>query len=161
VNWEVRYNFPLGDLPLVGGLLENAGDLFLRATVYHTQRYDVFTPSLNRQSEEHTFPEYETRLDVRHEIGNFDHTLQWFWNSETVTDISVTSPLIEQAPNFVADDFHYFNYFASYDINEMVRLRFVVNNLTDTEKPRGIFGNPTTFDGGVGREFILGATMRF
>ncbi len=161
VNWEARYNFPLGDLPFVGGLLENAGDMYLRATLYHTQRYDVFTPTLNRQDQEHTFPEFESRMEFRHNVGPFDHTLQWFWQSETLTNIQITTPLADQSPAFVASDAHYFNYFASYDLNDAVTMRLTVNNLTDTQDPRGQYGVGTNADGGLGREFIVGVSARF
>lgn len=161
VNVEARYNFELGELPVVGGFMDTWGSMFLRGTLYHLQRYDIFTPTLNQVAKEHGNPEFETRMEFRHEVGNFDQTLQWFWTSDTVTNVQTLTSRVEQNPNFVANDFHYFNYFAGYEINDNFTARIVVNNLFDTDEPRGIYGIGNDFDGGVGREFLVGVSARF
>lgn len=162
VNVETRYNFELADLPLVGGLLNNAGEIFLRTSYFQTQRYDLFQPTLDRLAGEHTNAEHEVRTDIRHRIGKFDQTLQWFWNSGTVTDVSTAKVNIpDQSPAFVADDFHFFNYAASYAVTDNMSVRLAVNNLFDTEEPRGIYGLTNQYDGGIGREFIFGVNARF
>lgn len=161
VNVEARYNFAFSDLPFVGASLANAGDVFLRASMFHTQRYDVFTPSLNRVAQEHGNPEFKTRFEVRHEIGNFDHTLTWDWQSETVTNIQLTTPIADQSPAFVSPDYHYFSYFAGYDLDENLSVRLSINNLLNDDEPRGQYGIGNDFDGGVGRTFILGLNAKF
>ncbi|WP_395776168.1 TonB-dependent receptor domain-containing protein [Aquidulcibacter sp.] len=161
MNWEVRYNFGLKELPFVGNFLEKAGNLFLRGTVYHTQRYERFTPALDIFDKEHGNPEFKTRLDVRHTVGGFEHTLQWFWQSETVSNIQLTTPVADQSPAFVSPEFNYFNYFASYKFENDLTLRLSVNNVLDTIEPRGIYGVGNDFDGGVGREFLVSLTTKF
>lgn len=165
VNAEARYNFALSELPLVGGVMQNWGDIFLRSSYFHTQRYDILGNGVtvtDRLAGEHTNPEHEVRLDVRHRIGNFDHTLQTIWNSATVTNVLTNKTLYpEQTPSFFADDFYFFNYFASYNINDNLEVRLTVNNLFDTDEPRNQFGIANQFDGGIGREFIVGAAARF
>jgi outer membrane receptor protein involved in Fe transport len=160
-NFEARYNFSLGEVPFVGGFMDKWGDLFLRGTVYKLDRFDVFNPSLNQDKGEHTRPEYKTRLDVRHRVGRFEQTLQWYWNSETLTNVMITTPIVEQSPAFVSPEFHYFNYFANYRLSENLSVRFVVNNLFDTIEPRGIYGVGNDYDGGVGREFLFSVTANF
>jgi outer membrane receptor for ferrienterochelin and colicin len=141
--------------------------MYIRTSYFHAQKLDnsgngTFNDR-NRSVGEHTNPEYEVRTDFNHRIGPLSHTLQWFWTSGTVTDDTIPKELFpEQNPNFVAEDWHFFNYNAVYDVNDNLRFRLVVNNLTDTEKPRGaLFGNPNPFDNGVGREFIFGVNARF
>lgn len=170
VNLEVRYNFALSEVPFLGGGMEGWGDMFLRTTLFHNQRYDVYSDSLfqfrnDRQVGEHPGTgqaEYEFRTDFRHRLGPFDHTLQWFWNPATVTNIlTAKSAYPDQTLSFRADDFSYFNYQAAYDITDSFTLRLVVNNLTDTEEPRGQYGLTNQFDGGVGREWVVGFQARF
>ncbi len=165
VNFEIRYNFPLSDLPLVGGVMGNWGDIFLSTSMFQMQRQDVFGDNVNltdRIAGEHGTPEYETATTIRHRIGPLDHSLQWFWTSGTVTNILTSKSLYpDQSQNFIASDFHYFNYSASYDLTDNMTLRLTINNLADTLEPRGQYGNPNQFDGGVGREFIFGVNARF
>jgi outer membrane receptor protein involved in Fe transport len=170
VNVEVRYNFALSEVPFLGGAMEGWGDMFLRTTLFHNQRYDVYADSnfqflADRQVGEHPGTgqaEYEFRTDFRHRLGPFDHTLQWFWNPATVTNITTSKAVYpDQTLSFRADDFSYFNYQAAYDITDAFTLRLVVNNLTDTEEPRGQYGLTNQFDGGVGREWVVGFQARF
>jgi|CXWL01.1.fsa_nt_gi outer membrane receptor protein involved in Fe transport len=170
VNFEARYNFALSEVPFLGGAMENWGDMFIRTTVFHNQRYDVygdsaFTARIDRQTGEHPGTgqqEYEVRTDFRHRIGPFDHTLQWFWNPSTVTT-NTTSKTVwdEQSLAYFAPDYSYFNYNAAYDINDSMTVRLVINNLTDTDEPRGPLGLTNQFDGGIGREWVLGFQARF
>ncbi|MBU6372740.1 MAG: TonB-dependent receptor [Alphaproteobacteria bacterium] len=162
VNFETRYDFLLGDLPYVGSFMKDWGRLYLRGTVYHTQRYDQFFPTLDRVGGEHGNPEYKTRLDIRQKVGKFDHTVQWFWNSESVTNILTAQNLYpEQSPAFYQDQYSYFNYFASYELNDNFKIRAVVNNVMDEAGPRGVYGIGNGYDGGVGREFLLGVSAKF
>ncbi len=165
LNMEARYNFNLGDVPFIGGAMSNWGDIFLRASYFETQRYDIFGDGVtltDRLAREHTNPENEVRYDFRHRIGPFDHTLQMMWNSATVTNILLDKTLYpEQTPSFFADDFYFFNYFASYAVSDNIQLRLSVNNLFDTDEPRNRYGLPNQFDGGLGREIIVGASARF
>ncbi|GAM99995.1 tonB-dependent receptor [alpha proteobacterium U9-1i] len=170
VNLEARYNFGLGEVPVLGGFMENWGDIFLRTTLFHNQRYDLyadnaFTQRFDRQVGEHPGtgqPEYEFRMDIRHRIGPFDHTLQWNWNPMTVSDITVAKPLYnEQSLAFRGEDFNFFNYNASYDITDSMTVRLVVNNVTDEDWNRGIYGVGNQFDAGIGREWVVGFQARF
>jgi iron complex outermembrane recepter protein len=165
VNVEARYNFDFADVPGIGESIANWGEMFLRTSYFQTQRYDIFGDGVNltdRLAGEHTNAEHEVRTDIRHKIGPFDHTLQWFWNSATVTNVLTAKGIYaEQTPSFRAKAFNYFNYAASYELNETFKLQFVVNNLFDTQDPRGIYGLTNQYDGGIGREFIFGVNARF
>lgn len=165
LNMETRYNFNLGDVPFIGGAMSNWGDIFLRASYFETQRYDIYGDGVtltDRLAGEHTNPENEVRFDFRHRIGPFDHTLQTMWNSATVTNVLTDKTLFaEQTPSFFADDFYFFNYFASYNVSDNVQLRLSINNLFNTDEPRNRYGLPNQFDGGLGREIIVGASARF
>jgi iron complex outermembrane recepter protein len=162
VNTEIRYNFDLVDLPYIGGSLADAGEMFLRLSHFHTQRYDTNAGSLDRLVGEHGNPEHEVRFDIRHRVGPFDHTLQAFWNSRTVTTIETAKGLYaEQNASFVAPEFMFYNYSASYEINDRFTIRGTINNLFDTTDPRGAFGVGNQYDAGIGREFIVGVTARF
>ncbi len=165
MNFEARYNFALGDVPLIGGVMGNWGDIFLRSSYFQTQRYDIYGDGVNltdRLAGEHTNPEHEVRTDFRHRIGPFDHTLQWFWNSATVTNVLTAKANIpEQTPSFPADAFNFFNYAASYQVNDIFSVKLAINNLFDTQDPRGIYGLTNQYDGGIGREWIFGVNARF
>jgi iron complex outermembrane recepter protein len=162
INTEVRYNFDLVDLPLVGGYLADAGELYLRASHLHTQRYDTNAGVVDKLVGEHTNPEHEVRFDVRHKVGAFDHILQAYWNSRTVTSIETLKGLYpEQSAAFVAEAFWFYNYSASFQINDRFTIRGTINNLFDTQDPRGAFGLGNQYDAGIGREFIVGVTATF
>ena len=170
VNLEARYNFALSEVPFMGGFMENWGDIFLRTTLFHNQRYDLyadndFTARFDRQVGEHPGtgqPEYEFRMDIRHRLGAFDHTLQWLWNPQTVSDITVSKALYaDQSIAFVGEDFNFFNYNAAYDITDNMTVRLVVNNLLDEDWNRGIYGVGNQFDAGIGREWVIGFQARF
>jgi outer membrane receptor protein involved in Fe transport len=167
VNFEARYNFELGDLPYIGGSIANWGDIDLRGTYFHTQRYDTYADNdlsarLDRLAGEHTNPEHKVRFDFGHRLGAFRHTLQWFWDSATVTDITTSKATYpELTPTFFADAFSYYNYNAEYAINDQLTARLTINNLFDTEDPRGGYGLANRFDGGIGREWIFGINYNF
>jgi outer membrane receptor protein involved in Fe transport len=55
--------------------------------------------------------------------------------------------------------YHYFNYNAGYDLNDDMSVRLTINNVTDTDGPNGIYGD--AYDLGVGREYVLGFSMKF
>ena len=61
----------------------------------------------------------------------------------------------------MADEFWYFNYNASYDLTDNYQLRLTINNLFDTDEPRGIYGAGNNIDGGFGREYVVGVTAKF
>ncbi len=67
----------------------------------------------------------------------------------------------EQTPTFFADAFSYYNYNAEYAINDQLTARLTINNLFDTEDPRGGYGLANRFDGGIGREWIFGINYNF
>ena len=165
VNAEIRYNFDLYEVPLLGGMMQDWGGIDLRGSYFHTQRYDIFSNGVtrdNRLGGEHTNPEHKFRLDARHTIGPFQHTLSSSYSSATVTDVlSLKTVIPEQTPSFVADEFWFFNYNAAYDLNDNYQVRLSINNLTDTEEPRGIYGIGNNIDGGTGREYIVGVTAKF
>jgi iron complex outermembrane recepter protein len=165
VNAEVRYNFELNEVPLVGDMMKDWGGIDLRGSYFHTQRYDVFGNGVrltDRLAGEHTNPEHKFRLDARHTIGPFQHTLSSSWTSAAVTNVLTAKSLFaEQTPSFFADDFWYFNYNAAYDLSDNYQLRLTINNLLDTDQPRDIYGIGNNFDGGFGREYIVGVTAKF
>ena len=165
MNAEIRYNFDLNEVPLVGGMMQDWGGIDLRASYFHTQRYDIYGNGVTRTDRlagEHSNPEHEFRLDTRHTVGPFSHTLSSLYTSATVSNVLTTKNLIpEQTPAFVADDFWFFNYNAAFDLNDNYQLRLTINNLLDTDQPRDIYGIGNNFDGGFGREYIVGVTAKF
>jgi outer membrane receptor protein involved in Fe transport len=165
VNAEIRYNFDLNEVPLVGGMMQDWGGIDLRASYFHTQRYDIYGNGVTRTDRlagEHSNPEHEFRLDTRHTVGPFSHTLSSLYTSATVSNVLTTKNLIpEQTPAFVADDFWFFNYNAAFDLNDNYQLRLTINNLFDQEEPRGVYGIGNNIDGGFGREYIVGVTAKF
>lgn len=165
VNAEIRYNFDLNEVPLVGGMMQDWGGIDLRGSYFHTQRYDIFSNGITRDDRlggEHTNPEHKFRLDARHTLGAFQHTLSSSYTSATVTNVLIAKTNIpEQTPSFVGDDFWFFNYNAAYDLTDNYQLRLTINNLLDTDEPRGVYGIGNNFDGGFGREYIVGVTAKF
>jgi outer membrane receptor protein involved in Fe transport len=162
VNTEVRYDFQLGDLPFVGGYLGGAGEIFLKSSYFNTQRYDFDSGIIDPVAGEHGNPEHVVRNEILHRIGKFDHSLQWYWNSATVSDVQVDKALYpERTPSFFAPAFNFFNYAASYKINDNFVVRATISNLFNTQDPRGIYGIANRYDGGIGREFIIGLNARF
>ena len=165
VNAEIRYNFDLNEVPLVGDMMKDWGGIDLRGSYFHTQRYDIFSNGVTRDDRiggEHSNPEHEFRLDTRHTLGAFQHTLSSLYTSATVSNVLLAKTNIrEQTPAFVADEFWFFNYNASYDLTDNYQLRLTINNLFDTDEPRGIYGAGNNIDGGFGREYVVGVTAKF
>ena len=159
-NAELRYSFDLG---VFGETAADWGTIFLRGSAFFTDRLDLYANGRTRsdkQAGEPTAPEWQTRLDVTHRIGDFAHTLQWFWRDETVDDVLVDTALFpEQSPAFVNPAYSFFNYNAQYALRDNITLRLTVNNLTDTDGPNGRYGD--AYDLGIGREWILGVGMKF
>lgn len=168
VNVEARYNFGLEELPLVGGVMEGWGDIFLASSVFHNQRYDRYNDQAlsllsDRFVGEHgTTPEYEGRASVRHVLGPLDHSLQYFYFSGTVDNIRQPKSVYpEQSYTFLNGDFDYFNYLASFDVTDSFTVRLSVNNVLDEDWDRGENGFQNPYDGGFGRQWVLGVQARF
>jgi iron complex outermembrane recepter protein len=166
VNFEARYNFDLENL--LGDRAENWGNLGLRASVFYTKKLDLFADGITLSDQRagqdpltaSGVPKYQTRFDVRHKIGAFTHTLQWFWRDETVDNVlTPTDQFPEQSVAFVNRAYHYFNYNSEYDVNDDLSVKFTINNLTNTDGPNGIYGD--AYDLGIGREYVLGVSMKF
>lgn len=166
VNFEARYKFDLESL--IGERAATWGSLGLRASVFYTKKLDLFadgiTLSDQRAGQDPTagggVPKYQTRLDLAHRVGAFNHTLQWFWRDKTVDNVLTPDAQIpEQSIAFVNPAYHYFNYNAGYDLNDDMSVRLTINNVTDTDGPNGIYGD--AYDLGVGREYVLGFSMKF
>ncbi|MCU0976981.1 MAG: TonB-dependent receptor [Steroidobacteraceae bacterium] len=159
-NLELRYSFDLG---VFGETASNWGGIFLRGSVFKNDMLDLYADGVNKSDQldgEPAAPEWLTRLDVTHRVGNFAHTLQWFWRDETVDNILLPgNQEPEQSPAFVNPAYSFFNYNAQYALRDNITLRLTVNNVTDTDGPNGRYGD--AYDLGIGREWILGVGMQF
>jgi outer membrane receptor protein involved in Fe transport len=135
---EARYNFSLDEL--FGSMASNWGDIFLSTSIYNLNRFDTsgsgtFTDT-NKGAGEPGFAEWETRLDISHRIGRFDHRLTWNHTSETVGNVQTNPATIpEQGLNFVTPGLDFFNYTAAYEIKDGITARVTVNNLFDEVGP--------------------------
>lgn len=159
-NLNAAYRFELQDL--FGERASSWGNVGLRANVYWAKTLDLFADGVNRSDPlvGDDLAEYQVRMDLSHRVGKFSHTLQWLWIDGTVVDITVDrATYAEQSPAFVRPAFSYMNYFAAYDVNDKLKVRLSVANLTDTDDQLGPFG--TAYDNGIGREFTLGVNYRF
>lgn len=165
LNTSVNYNFALEDM--LGDRASSWGDLSLTGSLYYVHRYDTFFSEAaldaglnNPRVGEHTDPEFTSRLDVQHSIGKLNHTIQWLRTSSTVTNVNSNPDLQNQA--FALPAFNQVNYSAFYDVNDNVRVRFVVNNLTDSklDSEAGIASNLGRGDA-LGRRFIFGVNAKF
>ena len=168
ITGDVRYNFALGDLGQWG---DGFGDINLRGTVFFlrertTSGNGTFSDA-NPNAGEHTDPKVSTRLDLTHSLGRFQHTLQWFRFSSTVTNVqTVGQALLDQPQNFAAPSYNTFNYNAAFGINDNFTLRLVVNNLLNNDGPFPQFtaGRPDTNNevrDPLGRRFTLSLQGRF
>ena len=159
-NLELRYSFDLG---VFGETASDWGGVFLRASVFHNDKLDLFADGVNKSDQldgEPAAPEWLTRLDVTHRLGGFTHTLQWFWRDETVDNILLAGDQIpEQSVAFVNPAYSFFNYNAQYALRDNITLRLTVNNLTDEDGPNGRYGD--AYDLGIGREWVLGVGVQF
>jgi outer membrane receptor protein involved in Fe transport len=166
VNVEARYAFALESL--FGAGAADLGRISLRGSLFYTEKLDLYANgqtvsaelSGQRDVTPYFVPKYQTRFDMRHTVGDFSHTVQWFWYDNTVDNtLILPSAYPDQSPAFFNDDYSYFNYNAAFEVNDTVTLRLTVNNLTDEKGPNGRLGD--AYDTGVGREWILGVNMRF
>ena len=46
-------------------------------------------------------------------------------------------------------------------MNDIFSVKLAINNLLDTQDPRGIYGLTNQYDGGIGREWIFGVNAKF
>ncbi len=158
-NFETRFGFDLGS---ISDAMNNWGSLFVRASVFFNDAVNLYANGVDlsdKQAGEPTHPEWRTRLDLSHRVGNLAHTLQWFWVDETVDDVLLAETLYgEQSPAFVNQSYYYLNYNAQYALTDNIDLRLTINNLTNSDGPNGIYGD--AYDLGVGREYLLGVSVR-
>ena len=165
LNAEIRYNFDLNEVPLLGSFMQDWGGIDLRGSYFQTHRYDIFANGVTRSSRAggtHSNPEHEFRLDTRHTVGPFQQTLAASYTSATVSNVLTAKNLYpEQSPAFFADAYWFFNYNAAYDLTDNYQLRLTINNLFDEQGPLGIYGTGNVYDGGFGREYIVGVTAKF
>ena len=161
LNIDTLYQFPL-DL-MLGERAASWGTLGLRASAFFTRQLDLYA-----DGETHTdqvagsrdVPRWRTRAELSHRVGGLSNTLQWFWRQKTVDDpFQDPARYGELSPAFVNSAYSYLNYSGSYALRNDVTVRLTINNLTDARGPNGRFGD--AFDMGVGREFILGVSLRF
>lgn len=160
LNTTISYNFELADV--LGSMADGWGDVRLRGTAYYLRRFDLSASGtfadVNPAAGEHTDPRFQTRMDVMHRVGPFSHTLSWFRDSSTVTNILVNPTLWpEQQEGFELPSYNRFNYGIGWDINDNFTARFIVNNLTDARQaPRLGVSNDT-----IGRRFVASIHARF
>ncbi len=162
-NINIRYRF--GVDKLLGEFFENAGkwgEIGLSANVYWINRFDNLANGINVNDNlvGDSFPELQGRFEISHRVGRFAHALQISAINRTVTSNSVAPTYNEYSPTYVTPGYEYYNYYASYLVNNNTTVRFSVANLTDTAGPSlGQYG--VSYDGGIGREFTLGVNVRF
>lgn len=161
LNIDTRYQFPLDQM--FGDRAATWGSLGLRASAFYTRQLDLYADGETHTDQvagSRNVPKWRTRAEVSHRIGGLSNTVQWFWRQKTVDDpFQDPGQYGELSPAFVNSAYSYLNYSGSYALRDDVTVRLTVNNLTDARGPNGPFGD--AFDLGVGREFILGVSLRF
>ncbi|TDF39588.1 TonB-dependent receptor [Alteromonadaceae bacterium M269] len=102
--------------------------------------------------------EWSTVFTVGHQIAGLTQSVQWFFTSSSVDDVE-TDPATfgDLTPTFFQPAFHIVNYSASYDLNDHLRLQFVVNNVFDNELDEATFRPGDV----LGRRYSFGFTSRF
>lgn len=173
LNTSIDYNFsldnvfnPVGDQlnAIFGGdrftgLGNNWGDLFVNAEVFYlvesaTSASGEFGADTVDLKGEPGSAEWVTRMNLTHRLGRFSHTLQWFHTEDTVDDNTETN-LLDQPIDFFNPSTDVFNYNASYQINDRLIGRFVVNDISEaTERP--VIGAQ-----GIGRRYTVSLTATF
>src|SRR5690606_26169467 len=161
LNIDARYQFGLDQL--LGDRAAGWGALGLRASAFYTRALDLYADGethTDKIAGSRNVPKWRTRAEVSHRIGALSNTLQWFWRQKTVDDpFQDPAQYGELSPAFVNSDYSYLNYSGSYGVRDDLTVRFTINNLTDARGPNGPFGD--AYDLGVGREYILGISLRF
>ena len=142
------------------GLGTGWGDFNLRGTVLYVDRAATSGNGtfndVNENAGEPGNARFQTRLDFNHSLGKFNQQLQWFRNSNTVDDVQQDPEDFDEfAATFQNPDTNVFNYNVSYDINENLTGRLIVNNLTRSQ-PQEQFGIVN-----VGRTFAIALNARF
>lgn len=168
INVTVQYSFGLSDV--LGSMANSWGDIGIIGRGYLLRRYDVFATndasSLNVARGEPENPRFNTRIDLSHSVGKFNHSFQWFYRSPTVLNAQTAPELFpEQSVAFQVPAINTFNYNIAYDINDNFTARFVVNNITNTFSPLPQFQAADVdinevFDP-LGRRFQLSLQARF
>lgn len=160
LNIDTRYQFPLDRM--LGDRAAEWGTLALRASAFFTRQLDLYADGethTDKVAGSRNVPRWRTRAEVSHRIGGLGNTLQWFWRQKTVDDpFQDPTQYGELTPAFVNSDYSFLNYSGSWELRDDVTLRFTINNLTDARGPNGPLGD--AYDLGVGREFILGVSLR-
>lgn len=158
---EARYNFALEEL--FGNVASSWGDIFLSTSIYNLNRFDTSGSGTfldtNRNAGEAGFAEWETRVDINHRIGRFDHRLTWNHTSQTVGNVQTNPATIpEQNITFVTPGLDFFNYTAAYEIKDGITARITVNNLFDEVGP---FEDLFIATDPIGRTYLFTLTGSF
>jgi hypothetical protein len=161
LNIDSRYEFGLDRV--LGERAATWGSLGVRASAFFTRALDLYADGVTQSGKlagSRDVPRWKTRTELTHRMRGLSNTLQWFYRTKT-TDNRFVLPAQypEQSPAFVNSDYSFLNHTGSYEVNDMITVRLTVNNLTDAGGPNGIFGD--SYDFGVGREYLLGFSMRF
>lgn len=160
LNIDTRYQTGLDRM--FGERAVDWGSLGIRASAFYTRKLDLYADGESVSDQlagSRDVPRWRTRVELSHRIGALSNTLQWFWREETVDDtFEDPAQYGELSPAFVNTGYNFLNYSGSYALRDDITLRLTINNLTDARGPNGPFGD--AFDLGVGREYILGVSLR-
>ena len=158
---RVSYDFDIadviGDTDIDFGSLRvtASGQYLERRTEAPTGNFEEFSDELAGETGN---PKWQTRLDVIHSMGKFQHLFQWFRTSSTVADDTLTDQAADQAFDFRTPVTDRFNYTMSYQFTDNLTARLIVNNITNARNFRVTDG--LGFDP-LGRRFTLSLNARF
>ncbi|MEO9969601.1 MAG: TonB-dependent receptor [Hyphomonadaceae bacterium] len=167
VNVTARYGFALEDA--FGPAAAKWGNLDLSGTLYWTAAFNTFTSAaaveggLNNPIDgEPGNPEFSSVFNATHNVGNFSHNVQWLRTSSTAGNVLIEDTSTQNAA-FLLPSFNLINYNASYQINDNIGVRFVVNNVGNRrlDSAAGVASSGAGEGDAVGRSFIFGINARF
>ena len=167
INASANYGFDLEDL--FGSKAANWGGINLNATGYYIMNLDRFAiepgrpgSTANPNEGEHTDPRLTTAVSISHNVGKLSHTLQWFRDTSTVTNVLSAPSRSTQNADFAYPAFNLYNYNLGYQVTDNVEVRFVVNNLFNEFLDEPAFVSQASGRGdALGRRFQLAINARF
>ena len=163
INGQANYAFDLEDL--FGTKATNWGAVNINASAYYIADLSLFAafPGPENPAEgEHTDPRLSTVLSVGHDVGKLRHSLVWFRDTTTVTNVLQAPGRTTENVNFEYPAFNRYDYNLGYQVTDNVEVSFVVNNLFNNFLEEAAFAGSASGRGdAIGRRFTVAVNARF
>ncbi len=164
INSRISYQFSPQDLLSPLGLGDaSLGQMRVDAYMYFLNKFQTsssgtFGADTNNNRGEPGYEKVQGRVDLSHRMGRFTNQLQWFYAHKSQVNIDINPTAIpEQNAAFFRPAYDRFNYNVSYEINDNLTARLVVNNLLNDELlPQ--YGLPGDL---LGRSYVVRLDARF